>query len=248
MSELHFIAQRSQHLFKNLHFKRQHPNLAIPKDRDLFDTFQVNYPLYFSDGILAAKEMLEWSSTYLNNDAPHILDWGCGVGRVIQHIPRILPNAICYGADINQQRVKWCRNNINNVLFDCIEDEHIPYPSSLFEVVFGISVLTHIHGSEQIKWVRELHRISTHGAVVLISTHGVFFEHQMNQKEKKQYLLNGFHSNDLDEKGHRLLCTYNNYANFKQLLETYFTIKAFYDGKSHPDKLGGQDLWILRKQ
>ncbi len=248
MSELHFHAQQTQYFFRNILFKKRYPHLAIPKDRDLFETFQVNYPLYFSDGYLAAKEMFEWSKAYLKNDAPHILDWGCGVGRIIQHIPSMLPNAICYGADINQQRIKWCRNNINNVLFDCIEDEQLPYPSSLFEVIFGVSVFTHIHGCEQTKWVRELNRICTNEAIVIISTHGSFFEKQMNQTEKKQYQLNGWHSNNFDKKGHRLLTTYNSPAQFKQLLEPYFTIEAFYEGKSHPEKLGGQDCWILRKQ
>ncbi len=248
LSEIYFQAQRTKHLLKNLHFKKQHPNLAIPTDRYLFETFQVNYALYFSDGKLAAKEMLEWSSAYLNNEPLHMLDWGCGVGRIIQHIPKILPKAICYGADINQQRIKWCRNNINDVLFDCIEDEQLPYPSDLFDLVFGISVFTHIHGNEQSFWLKELQRITKPGGVIIVSTHGSFFEKNMNAAELTTYHSKGWQSNQYHEKGHRLLSTYNKAVNFKEIAAQYFTIEAFYEGKSHPDKLGGQDCWILRKQ
>jgi ubiquinone/menaquinone biosynthesis C-methylase UbiE len=248
ISALHFQAQRAKHLLKNLYFKKYHPYLAIPKDRDLFETFQVNYPLYFSDGKLAAKEMLEWSSAYLNNESLHILDWGCGVGRIIQHIPSMLPKAICYGADINQQRIKWCRKNINEVLFDCIEDKQLPYPSELFDLVFGISVLTHILGNDQQLWLNELQRITKPGAVIIVSTHGSFFEKQMSSEALQCYHTKGWQSNQYHEKGHRLLSTYNKANIFKEMATQYFTIENYYEGKSHPDKLGGQDLWILRKQ
>ncbi|TAH10530.1 MAG: class I SAM-dependent methyltransferase [Sphingobacteriia bacterium] len=248
ISELQFQAQRTKHLLKNLHFKKHHPYLAIPKDRDLFETFQVNYPLYFSDGKLAAKEMLEWSGAYLKNEGFHVLDWGCGVGRIIQHIPSMLPKAICYGADINQQRIKWCRKNINDVLFDCIEDEQLPYPSELFDLVFGISVFTHIQGDDQTLWLKELQRITKPGAVIIVSTHGSFFENKMSSEALQHYHSKGWQSNQYHEKGHRLLSTFNKAVNFKEIAAQYFTIEAFYEGKSHPDKLGGQDLWILRKQ
>ena len=248
MNDIHFRVQQASHLIKNTIFRNKHHELAIPSDRDLFETFQLDYALYFSDGQLAAIEMVEWSKPYLLNDSLHILDWGCGVGRIIQHIPKILPNAICYGADINQQRIKWCRNNINDVLFDCIEDEQLPYPSQLFDLVFGISVFTHIHRNDQAFWLKELHRITKPGAVVIVSTHGSFYEKNMNAVEKSAYQLKGWFSNEYQEKGHRLLSTYNKAENFKIKLEQYFKVITHYDGKSHPAKLGGQDIWILRKQ
>ncbi len=248
ISELYFQAQRTKYLFKNLQFKKHHPYLAIPSDRDLFETFQLDYALYFSDGKLAAKELIEWSREHLNNYTPHILDWGCGVGRIIQHIPKVLPKAIYYGADINQQRIKWCRNYINDVLFDCIEDEQLPYPSELFDLVFGISVLTHIHGNEQAFWLKELQRITKRGAVIIVSTHGSFFEKNMSVAQLNTYHSKGWQSNQYHEKGHRLLSTYNKAVNFKEMITQFFTIEKHYEGKSHPEKLGGQDIWILRKQ
>ncbi len=248
MNDIHFRVQQASHLIKNTIFKNKNQALAIPSDRDLFETFQLDYALYFSDGKLAAKELIEWSREHLNNDTPHILDWGCGVGRIIQHIPKILPKAICYGADINQQRIKWCRNNINDVLFDCIEDEQLPYPSELFDLVFGISVFTHIHGGEQSFWLKELQRITKPGGVIIVSTHGSFFEKKMNAAELKTYHCKGWQSNQYHEKGHRLLSTYNKAVNFKEMITQFFTIEKHYEGKSHPEKLGGQDIWILRKQ
>jgi ubiquinone/menaquinone biosynthesis C-methylase UbiE len=248
LSEIHFRTQQATHLIKNTFFRIKHPELAIPTDRDLFETFQLDYALYFSDGQLAANELIEWSKPYLLNNALHILDWGSGVGRIIQHIPAILPKAICYGADINQQRISWCRKHIDDVLFDSIEDQQLPYPSELFDLVIGISVFTHIQGNDQAFWLKELHRITKPGAVVVVSTHGSFFEKNMNTAELSTYQLKGWQSNNYQEKGHRLLSTYNKASHFKELAGPYFTVQKHYDGKSHPEKLGGQDIWILINQ
>lgn len=247
-SLLYFRLQQIRYIIKNSLFRKSHPALAIPSDRDLFETFKLDYALYFSDGQMAAKEMIQWSKPFLLNEPLHILDWGCGVGRVIQHIPAFLPKTICYGADINQQRINWCRKHIDHVLFDCIEDEQLPYPSKLFDLIFGISVFTHIEGKEQLFWLRELHRITKPGAVVIVSSHGSFFEKNMSALEKSNYESKGWQSNDYYEKGHRLVSTYNKASNFKELAAPYFTIQKHYDGKSHPEKLGGQDIWILINQ
>jgi ubiquinone/menaquinone biosynthesis C-methylase UbiE len=247
MNEIHFRIQQGSHLIKNTLFRKKHPALAIPPDRHLFETFQLDYALYFADGQLAAKELIEWSKPFLLNKPTHILDWGCGVGRIIQHIPSMLPKAICYGADINKERINWCRKHLEDVLFDCIEDEQLPYPSGLFDLIFGISVFTHINGNDQAFWLKELQRIAKPGGVIIISTHGSFFENKMSNEELESYHSKGWHSNDHQEKGHRLLSTYNNAAVFKEMVTQFFTIENHYDGKSHPAKLGGQDLWILKK-
>ena len=57
----------------------------------------------------------------------------------------------------------------------------------------------------------------------------------------------GLLTNEYKKDGHYLMTTYNHPIAFRALLEQYFEIKAYYDGKSHPEKLGGQDLWIVVK-
>ncbi|MDD2794199.1 MAG: class I SAM-dependent methyltransferase [Sediminibacterium sp.] len=246
LAHLQFRFQQIRNSASNRKFRREHPGLSIPSDRDLFETFQVNYEKYFSDGALAATEIMEWYAPYRNAGKPIILDWGCGTGRVIRHIPQIVPEAVCHGCDSNKSRINWARQQINQVQFSTTEGWPLPYNNNQFNLIFGISVLTHTAAAEQMEYIRELHRILQPGGILILSTHGSNYTSRLSGRELETY-LRGAYTRSYHEKGHRLICTYNHAAHFRQALATYFMIQEFYDGKSHPNKLGGQDLWIVQK-
>jgi hypothetical protein len=44
------------------------------------------------------------------------------------------------------------------------------------------------------------------------------------------------------------MSTYNNPSKFKEIVEKYFIILEYFDGESNYSKLGGQDLWIVKKK
>ncbi len=249
LNESNFYWQYITHYNRNKKFKQKNPTWSIPANRDLFETFKLDYDLFFADGQIAANEIIEYYYLYSTNSSnkTYILDWGCGVGRVIQHIPSVLPDAILYGADINKSRIEWNRLNIPHILFDIIEDKQLPYPSSFFNLAYGISVLTHIHTSEQLYWIKELKRIMQSSAVAIISTHGIHYYNQLSTKEQQTIITSGSLTNEHKINGHHLMTTYNDPTAFRILLEQFFLIKAYYEGKSHPEKLGGQDLWIVVK-
>lgn len=246
LAEIQFRLQQFRNCAPNQKFRREHPGISIPSDRDLFETFQVNYEKYVSDGALAAKEIMEWYAPYRNTGKPFILDWGCGTGRVIRHIPDIVPEAVCHGCDSNNNRISWASEQIGQVQFSTCEGLPLTYTSNQFHLIFGISVLTHIAADEQMECIRELHRVLQPGAILILSTHGSRYTRQLSDREMESY-LGGAYTRSYHEKGHRLVCTYNHAAHFRKALEAYFEIQEFYEGKSHPNKLGGQDLWILQK-
>ncbi len=247
INECNFYWQYIIHFNRNNKFKLKNPTKSIPPNRDLFETFKLNYELFFTDGQIAAKEIIAYYHLHSSNqnDKTYVLDWGCGVGRIIQHTPLVLQDAICYGADINKERIEWNRLHIPNILFDVIEYKHLPYPSSFFNLVYGISVLTHIHKNEQLFWLKELKRIMQQNAIAIISTHGKYYFDQLSIKEQMFIETSGSITNEYKKDGHHLLTTYNDPITFRTILEQLFKIKASYEGKSHPEKLGGQDLWIV---
>lgn len=249
LNECHYYWQYINHFYQNRKFKLNNPTKSIPSNRDLFETFKLDYELFFTDGLIAAKEIVAYYHLYSlpQTEKTYVLDWGCGIGRVIQHIPAILPNSICYGADINKKRIEWNRIHIYNILFDTIEYKQLPYPSSFFNLIYGISVLTHIHSTEQLFWIKELERIMQPGAVAILSTHGNHYYNQLSTKEQQLINCNGSFTNEYKKEGHHLMTTYNDPVAFRNLLLEYFEIKAYYEGKSHPEKLGGQDIWIVTK-
>ena len=45
-----------------------------------------------------------------------------------------------------------------------------------------------------------------------------------------------------------MMSTYQQSANFRKMIDTYFEVVSFYDGSLYPEKAGGQDVWILQKR
>jgi ubiquinone/menaquinone biosynthesis C-methylase UbiE len=247
MNELNFRFQQIWKFKKNNTYQAPKKRFVFPTDRALFNTFQLDLKKYYEDGLLAAKEIIDWS-LISKIKKPIILDWGCGTGRVIRHIPDIQKEASCYGVDIDCDGIYWCKKNIESVYFDCIENQCLPYPSNYFNLVYGISVLTHIHHQETNYWVNEIKRVLEPNGVAIITTHGSQYFYQLNQLQIKQLEQEGAFSNNFKHQGDRLLTTYHSANHLKVTLEEYFTIQQYWAGKEFPQKMGGQDCWIIRKK
>jgi hypothetical protein len=99
-----------------------------------------------------------------------ILDWGCGCGRIARFCPDWPGFA---GVDIDADNAAWCRDHLPPG-----RHEPIPLfppttlPERRFDLIFGISVMTHLAEDVQQQWLAELHRVSAPYAVVLLTTLG----------------------------------------------------------------------------
>jgi SAM-dependent methyltransferase len=92
-------------------------------------------------------------------DAERVLDFGCGSGRTLQALPRV-PGQEVHGCDVNEPAVRWAREHIPSVRFEHSGFEPpLPYPDESFDVVYSISVLTHLDEPDQGRWVEEVRRV-----------------------------------------------------------------------------------------
>src|SRR5574343_455721 len=246
LNELNFRFQQCRNYIGNRQFQKKHKRFVFPTDRALFNTFQLNYQRYYEDGLLSAKELIDWSQMK-NQESPVLLDWGTGTGRIIRHVPTLLPNAVCYGADLDEALISWCKKNIDTVYFDTINNKYLPYPSYYFSSIWGISVFTHIPAKETADWIAELHRIMKDNAIAVLTTHGSNYFDQLSLSQRSQLKNQGIFTIDYKEKGHRLMTTYHEAESFLAMLRNGFQIEAFWEGKTHPEIMGGQDCWIIKK-
>jgi SAM-dependent methyltransferase len=105
-------------------------------------------------------------------DLHAVLDWGCGCCRVLRQW-RQLDNVQIYGSDYNEQLVAWCRSALpfarlaTNGLAP-----PLAFPDDTFDLVYGISVFTHLDESLQIPWIDELRRVVKPGGHILITVSG----------------------------------------------------------------------------
>jgi ubiquinone/menaquinone biosynthesis C-methylase UbiE len=62
------------------------------------------------DGRVAAREIIGWTKNYFPMSLLTILEWGCGVARIVRHIPAMVSeDAVIYACDINEEMIKWDR-------------------------------------------------------------------------------------------------------------------------------------------
>lgn len=249
-----FQWQKWQHKKVNRAFRKAFPNQILPPDHWLFETFQLDYGKYFYDGGLCAKEIIDWSKDYLPEDALwKILDWGCGTARVTQHIHHYAPYSLVYGADTNSEMIQWNNQHIKNALFHALSLEPtLPYPDDFFHLIYGISVFTHLPVQQQITWLKTLLKALQKSGILILSTHGSYFENKLSKKQlfilQNQGFLELVEGNQELSAGDRNYSVYQKASMLKQQFEKDFQIIQFYEGREYPKIMGGHDLWILQKK
>jgi SAM-dependent methyltransferase len=121
-----------------------------------------------------ASHVLTCAAKYRPISKTHrILDWGCGCGRVIAQLVKFVSPSRLFGCDIDAEAIAWDVKNIAGPSFTRI-DPYPPttYPDSYFDLIYGISVVTHLDEDTQMRWLAELERIAMPGAIIILSIIG----------------------------------------------------------------------------
>jgi SAM-dependent methyltransferase len=104
------------------------------------------------------------------SDLEKVLDWGCGCGRVTQHLMRSLGSKKIYGVDIDGDNINWCLANLSSLNFArCELTPPLPYADNTFGYIIGTSIFTHIHEGLQAGWLDELRRILAPGGLAALT-------------------------------------------------------------------------------
>ena len=100
-----------------------------------------------------------------------VLDWGCGCGRVARHLAPSLRSRF-FGCDIDADNVSWCAANLPGSYKASKLSPPLPYDDRSFDVIYGISVFTHLRANWEEIWLKELHRVLKPGGTILMTVHG----------------------------------------------------------------------------
>ena len=117
-----------------------------------------------------------------------VLDFGCGVGRVLRHWADILGPEF-HGIDYNPSLVAWCRSHLSFAEFGVNTiDGALDYPDAKFDLAYAFSVFTHLDERLQAFWMSELRRVLKPGGHLVITTHGDYYLDQLEGEERPEYL------------------------------------------------------------
>ena len=92
-------------------------------------------------------------------EGKRVLDFGCGAGRVLRTFATEARSGEYWGCDLYEPTIAWLRENLSPPFRFYVSDERpLPHPDGYFDLVYAISVFTHIT-TEWAQWLLELRRV-----------------------------------------------------------------------------------------
>lgn len=227
--------------------------IVVPPDENIDRvTGRNTSPAFVYGGATHCHRMvqaLRLSSGFECSHFSNVVDWGCGAGRVLQHLARLWPNQVS-GVDVDPKNVAWCRQNIPEIAVGTVDwDPPTGLSTASLDLVFGFSLFSHISQSNQHKWLEEFKRLVKPGGFLVLTTLGIVSTASRNAEPDFYSRLNreGFvewpNRNQLadvkpSQEAYVNIAMSEDFA--RRLFSKYFVVKDVFPG------LGPQDAWVLQ--
>lgn len=116
-----------------------------------------------------------------------ILDFGCGVGRVLRHWADLADTQVC-GTDYNPDLVAWTRTQLPfaDVRLNGLSGR-VDWPDDTFGLAYALSVFTHLTKPLGFAWIDEMTRVLRPGGLLLITTHGDHYATSLPEPLRQAY-------------------------------------------------------------
>jgi SAM-dependent methyltransferase len=149
-----------------------HPERPVPSRRLRARTGAPGIREFLSGGRRAAEELAA-SVGGAFGGVESVLDLGCGSARVLPHVAEMITGARCAGCDVDAAAIAWAAQHYPR--FDWAlsgPEPPLPFADGSFELVYSISVFSHLGEPSQDRWLQEIARVLVPGGRALLSVHG----------------------------------------------------------------------------
>ena len=245
---IRYFIQRYKNRKINTEFRKNNPDVKLPADYLIYESFQLNYQKYYTESIETAQWVVDHVSKHIELKDKKLLDWGCGPGRVIRHLPMVVGNGCeYYGTDYNAKSIDWCSKNIANVHFNTNSlESKLPYTDNFFDVIYGISIFTHLSEQLHHDWYNELFRVLKPEGIMFLTTHGDIFKVKLTDNEIEKYNQGKLIVRGKVKEGHRTFSAFQPNGFMETLFQNAEILEHI---TPTPEKGKGlpQDIWIIKK-
>ena len=131
--------------------------------------------LALGEGFNFYSEIKRYAATLgrsLSRDS-HILDFGCGWGRMMRFFLKDVVADNLYGIDVDPAMIEICLNTVRLGNYSVGKPEpRTEFANNSFDVVYAYSVFSHLSESVHIKWVEEFSRILKPSGILIVTVWG----------------------------------------------------------------------------
>ena len=99
-----------------------------------------------------------------------VLDFGCGIGRVLRQFAPEAEVAEIWGCDLDRPSVTWLQENLSPPFhfFESADAADLPQEDGSFDLIYAFSVYTHLTDNWA-GWLREHHRVLKDDGLLLVT-------------------------------------------------------------------------------
>jgi SAM-dependent methyltransferase len=133
-----------------------------------------SYAFYEQVGADTRKRILRMLPAGYELEGRRLLDFGCGAGRTLRHFLDEAGSAEIWGCDIDHESIDWLQHNLCPPLH-VVRNEAapgLPFEDGHFNVIWAVSVFTHLADDAWAAWLLELHRVLADDGILIATTIG----------------------------------------------------------------------------
>jgi SAM-dependent methyltransferase len=160
--------------------------------------------------------------------------------------PEVRPGVEIWGCDPWAEAIAWGRGALPEVQLEQLSMQPpTPFAEDQFDLVYGISILTHLPLDAQQAWLAELARIVRPGSLVALTLQGRRALDRFSPAERAAWEAGEMIERSGVQEGSRLYLAYHPPGFARDVLFADWTLLVHEEDS--PVGSGGQDLWLLRR-
>ena len=236
-----FLRDKWRTAEENRQFLAAHPGFAPPPLWWMHDMYRhTGYDLYWRTGQQTAEAIAAKIDAHVTAEAPRVADWGCGLGRVVRHLPSRYAK---FGFDYNEPAINWCKEQVANVEFRVNKlSPPLPAEDGAFDALYALSVFTHLSAEGHLAWINEVRRVLAPGGVFLGAFHMRLPEGQLLPDEKARFDRGELVVRGGVKEGSRTFTAHHPESYLRD------TLLSDFDILEPPTELFGQTLFVCRRR
>lgn len=202
-------------------------------------------PFYWS-GLLGARCIrgLLKKNGFTLEHARAILDFGCGCGRIMRHW-RTLTGPRLFGVDYNPYLVRWCQSAFPFASFATNSlRPPLAYPAEHCDLIYTISIFTHLEEDLQRAWMAELTRLLRPGGLLFLTVHGTTHLQRLSAEQRERFAAGKLVVSQPELSGSNHCATYHPEQYVRTVLAKDLHVIDFVPGGA---KDANQDVFLLQK-